>query len=462
MESKNEDSGGSDSLDKTLQQKCKMDDVGQGEGKPELTAINQVDSGGDGANVRDKPKENDLGQCEQQQNSSSKPQKTETYLMGDGINAAATEARESSLRFFKASSTISNTIFSREDSDSSSSSNSVNNSINSSSSSHKIKCTGSHNIETRVTQISQNLQETSLETLFPALEGDKSATAKLATEENTNITPTITSTATPSDALPGSSTSSTALLENEQPGTSRSNSATNSDSTLSHSELDSSSLAANDSMEDASDHRSKKVRFHPDAKENDGGNRIIPKKKKKIKLQPTDESPSVSAKVSGNDSTDMEFDEGGEEEMYEEEEEFDVEKTIVESENYLKLHPITFVPSPALNTSTRVPTSIGIMKEEDLQSEEKINDQLEEETELEFIAENGIECILGKKTINGECSYLLRYADKTGLFWEPEDFIYKNCPKLLNKYEESQQIQQDRLMCYVAQRQNLRQGYTDF
>ncbi|KAI9584177.1 suppressor protein SRP40 isoform X2 [Glossina fuscipes] len=461
MESKNEDSGGSDSLDKTLQQKCKMDDVGQGEGKAELTA----DSGGDGANVRDKPKENELVQCEQQQNSSSKPQKTETYLMGDGINAAATEARESSLRYFKASSTISNTIFSREDSDSSSSSNSVNNSINSSSnsgSSHKIKCTGSHNIETKVKQISQNLQETSLETLFPALGGDKSTTTKLSTEENPIITPSITSTGTSSDALPGSSTSSTAVLDNEQPGPSRSNSATNSDSTLSHSELDSSSLAANDSMEDASDHRSKKVRFHPDAKENDGGNRIIPKKKKKIKLQPTDESPSVSAKVSGSDSTDMEFDESGEEEMYEEEEEFDVEKTIAESENYLKLHPITFVPSPALNTSTRVPSSTGIMKEEDLQSDEKINDQLEEETELEAAAENGVECILGKKTINGECSYLLRYVDKAGSYWEPEDFINKNCPKLLNKYEESQQIQQDRLMCYVAQRQNLRQGYTDF
>lgn len=630
MDAKNEDSGGSDSLDKSLQQKCKMDDVHQLEGisnsnttsttstAPIMSvatdAINLVnnnmsevlnafkehsDKGGDA----EQPKmdsdevtvEGDLIQKQhdntEQRDVYTKYKKTDNYMLGNGINAAATEARESSLRFFKASSTITNTIFTREDSSSSgsNSSNSGNNSINNNHHNYRmqmanvhnsgnVNCSldggdgtnvkigyqvgvdeenvgscsrisnnngidgdgdnsiveGCNNIETTVKQISQNLQETTLETSTTL--SYNATTTNSASITTANITSPTTIKLTNNSSVSDEDNESSCLATLSSPMTTFASSASlpslsnsneictpiesvmtegseletsssfayNGPSTsrnaalLNQSESDTSFMAS-DSAEETADQRSKKVRFHPDVKENDGGNRVIPKKKKKTRLPPpTDDGPQSSSATSsassssqaspllpsqslsssssslsssssslssiaatataastvavapgtsaiqspsqlnsgiiiperntGNSSTssDMELDECNEE-ISEDEEDFDMNRTITEAEAYLKENPITFVP-PSLpnnrlesfetdenntnknrNISVQLPS--GLMSEEDLPSsdeEEKIdvftNFSMQSGIDNR-LGENGVENIYGKRTINGEVFY---------------------------------------------------------
>lgn len=401
MDNKNEDSGGSDSLDKNLQQKCKVDDLNQIDGNlvVELTPAKQIDSVGDGTDVRDKHLDGELNDQFEQMNSFHKTQKTENYSNVNGINAAATEARESSLRFFKASSTITGAIFSRDDGGGSSIA-----SCNANSSNTNSLEGNACNIESSVKQISQNLKQTKLENSIPP---------------TTTTTTTITTTTTTTISASKSSTSldvaitntpSDSILSNLDEEIETPNAVDEiSENANSLTEVDSSTVIDSDAADNLSDNRSKKVRFHPDVKENDGGNRVVPKKKKKSKSTLGDDGPSVSAKsssgVSGvGGSADMELDECGEE-IHEDEEGFDMDKAMVEVENYLKINPITFVSSMTAVKETppgeKVLPPNGLMIEEDLDS--LVEEEFEKKENDDIVAqENGIRCIFGRRFINGQ------------------------------------------------------------
>ncbi|XP_030380599.1 uncharacterized protein LOC115628571 isoform X2 [Scaptodrosophila lebanonensis] len=178
------------------------------------------------------------------------------------------------------------------------------------------------------------------------------------------------------------------------------------------------------------DRRVKKVRFHQDVKENDGGNRV--KKKRR---------PATKVHCDGMDLDVDEYDD--EEEEEETEEEFDLAKTIAEAEDYLKQHPLTFVRRAQQNA-------------------EEVSDDNDEDFYKRIHPENGIERILGKETKAGKVEFLLRYENQGGLFWESEDYIRRKCPSLLRAYEKNRERRQQRLMNHVAKRQSLRQRYTDF
>uniref|UniRef100_A0A1A9ZCZ3 Uncharacterized protein n=1 Tax=Glossina pallidipes TaxID=7398 RepID=A0A1A9ZCZ3_GLOPL len=230
-ENENENSAGTDILENTLQQKRKMD-VNQGEDKAKLTEL-------------------------------------------IGINAVATEARQSSLKFFKASGIIISSIFSRQDSNISGNSN-----ISSSSNTIKegrnqeFKSSGCHKSPIKVKQVYQNLQTSGLKTL-----------------------------------MLGSNKSATTSINNEKPGPSHYKSTTNLNNALCRSGWAS----------DATHYRCRK-RFHSA----DSCDECIPKKK--IRLQLTSKNLNVTAKASDSDPTDTEVDESDEEG-----EEFDVEITLLPS-----------------------------------------------------------------------------------------------------------------------------------
>ncbi|XP_017012682.2 uncharacterized protein [Drosophila takahashii] len=363
----NDDSAGSDSLDKSMQIKCVM---------VETTATGEGDSS-----------PGDLDNCSRDSAAESISKEAEA---GAGKQADhKTEAAAGT----------------RGEGDSPQSSQSppehpANNSPTSSSSS----CTA---FETKVKLISQNLKETTL-----------------AESSGASVSAST------------SASSSSSLLESQTP----SNNSTTDSATSSV--------------------RVKKVRFHPDVKENDGGNWV---KKKRRSTQTKRASSPSGANCDG-----MELDGDGEEEEYEDEEaeepeeEFDLARTIAEAEDYLKQHPLTFVQRVEQNGER---LQDGLLSIEDMLNEvgeEVVTEYNDEDFFRRIKPENGIERILGKETKAGKVEFLLRYENQGGLFWESEEFIRRTCPSLLKAYEKNRERRQQRLMHHVAKRQSLRQRYTDF
>lgn len=478
MDSKNDDSSiSSDSLDKSLQQKCQVDDLEKEPVKSESSIENATTT----SNSQTMEKADDELDASQQP-----LHKTENYSISDGINAAATEARVSSLRFFKPSSTISGT-FSRvldsdDDSDDGDSYANSHNKIiiessiqltpetkSTSTIRSSIQQKSTKHFETKVSQISENLKETKLETTTQlSLLGTTTSPSQLQ----------IDAAATSSQSmLVGKSASST--IQNEHlseelagPSTSTTKEAY-SDNAKVHVEHESySSQTQTDSIDDPMDNRAKKVRFHPDAKENDGGNRVVPKRKKKMKPSTATATPSTIPQCEEQDE--------------EEEIEIDLDEIAAMAEKYIEEHPLTFVPSTPefrhLPPFTN-PLPFGLMVEDD--EEETLEDTTEkietyevernekeshklwptpdhEMHEIVIEAENGVECILGKKTVKNKESYLIRLVGSADLLWESTEHVQKKCPNLLNTYEEYLLLQEERLLEYLSERQNYRQRYTDF
>ncbi|TDG44252.1 hypothetical protein AWZ03_009337 [Drosophila navojoa] len=202
---------------------------------------------------------------------------------------------------------------------------------------------------------------------------------------------------------------------------------------------------------DSCEQRVKKVRFHPDVKENDGGNRVKKKRRSANKASLSCDGINVEddGKECGDDA--------------EEEEEFNLAKTIAEADDYLKQHPLTFVRRVEQNGER---LRDGLLNIEDMpqlvEREVRAERRNEDDFYKKYKPENGIERVLGKETKAGKVEYLLRYENHGGLFWESEDFIRRMCPNLLKAYEKNRERRQQRLMHHVAKRQSLRQRYTDF
>ncbi|XP_054743762.1 homeobox protein prospero [Anastrepha obliqua] len=481
MDAKNDDSAGSDSLDKSLQKKCVVDDVGQGEGltaNPSLTegisdrndkqksdteaenrpaiSINSQNktekSAGDG--VCGNFVENSCridGKCDSSILSADITNETKTPLVVDSHDAAnaakvKTNAVEGNTCTRSSDDTaISNNIVNdAAEAPSESNSNSSNNSTNSNS---NCSSNNSYAFETKVKQISKNLKETTL----------AECANKKASTDDTNSTSSASSASSTPECEQPTIDAATAALYSLGPSTSAAAAAA------------AAAAAGGASAQDEHDHRSKKVRFHPDVKENDGGNRIMPKKKKKLKtIQFGASTAGSTGSAGGGDEAsgrsqrgtsgadDMEFDE---EEYVEEEECFSASKMIEDAIYYLMEHPLTFAGS---FDKSNVTTQSGLLEEEDLpQLSETPEDDEEDFCGQEF-PENGVACILGKQNKCGKVEFLLRYIDRPGLFWETEEFIGQRCPNLLNQYEQCRERRQARLMNFVAKRQNLRQRYTDF
>uniref|UniRef100_A0A1A9UVF9 Uncharacterized protein n=1 Tax=Glossina austeni TaxID=7395 RepID=A0A1A9UVF9_GLOAU len=197
--------------------------------------------------------ENTLQQKRKMDVSESEDKAKLTELIG--INAVATEARKSSLKFFKASSTIISSIYSRQDSNIGGNSNSISNSIKRGRN-QEFKSSGLQKSPIKVKQAYQNFQTTGLKTL-----------------------------------MVGSNKSATTSINNEQPRPSHYKSTTNFNKALCRSEWAS----------DANHYRCRK-RCHSD----DSYDECIPKKK--IRLQLTGKNLNVTAKASDSDSTDTEVD----------------------------------------------------------------------------------------------------------------------------------------------------------
>ncbi|XP_017061199.1 suppressor protein SRP40 [Drosophila ficusphila] len=375
----NDDSAGSDSLDKSMQIKCVM-----------------VETTGDSSAVDAMSSPADLDNC-------SRDSAAESMGKGPEAEPESGAAKQTDKK------TEAGT---RGEGDSPQSSQSppehpAGNSPTSSSSS----CTA---FETKVKLISQNLKETTL-----------------AESSGASVSAST------------SASSSSSLLDPQTPN----NSTTDTDSA-------------------ASSVRVKKVRFHPDVKENDGGNFV--KKKRRSATQTKRASSPSGANCDGEG---MELDgEAGEEEEYEDndeeeeepEEEFDLAKTIAEAEDYLKQHPLTFVQRVEQNGER---LQDGLLSIEDMLNEvgeEVVTEYNDEDFFRRIKPENGIERILGKETKAGKIEFLLRYEDQGGLFWESEEFVRRTCPSLLKAYEKNRERRQQRLMHHVAKRQSLRQRYTDF
>lgn len=133
---------------------------------------------------------------------------------------------------------------------------------------------------------------------------------------------------------------------------------------------------------DSCEQRVKKVRFHPDVKANDGGNRV--KKKRR------------STQNSANNGKDEE-----------EEEEFNLAKTIAQADDYLKQHPLTFVRRIEKNGER---LRDGLLNIEDMPQLVEREVKAERNNEDDFYKkckpENGIERVLGKETKAGKASSL--------------------------------------------------------
>ncbi|EDW03719.1 nucleomorphin [Drosophila grimshawi] len=221
---------------------------------------------------------------------------------------------------------------------------------------------------------------------------------------------------------------------------------------------------------DDSDQRVKKVRFHPDVKENDGGNRVK-KKRRSTRSNANHSCDGMDLDEDDDDDDDEEEDEfendeqDQQQEEVEEEEEFNLAKTIAEAEDYLKQHPLTFVRRIEQNGERM---RDGLHNVEEMPQPQMHHRRLRKEHDNEdnfykrTRPENGIERILGKETKAGKVEFLLRYENQGGLFWEPEEYIRHMCPTLLKSYEKNRERRQQRLMHHVAKRQSMRQRYTDF
>ncbi|KAH8238118.1 hypothetical protein KR026_010286 [Drosophila bipectinata] len=252
--------------------------------------------------------------------------------------------------------------------------------------------------------------------------------------------------------------------------------------------------------------RGKKVRFHPDAKENDGGNWV--KKKRRSAQTKRASSPSGMKFHGFLDQQAEEYDEDEVEEEEEPDEMFDFAKTIADAKDYLKDHPLTFVNRFEQkgeltwgqdvgnvefwsNSGLSVDQIKSVLDELDMfrNGGSFMEDADDEDFYKRIKPENGIERVLGKETKAGKAStsfsivqFLLRYENQGGLFWESEDFIKRMCPTLLKAYEKNRERRQQLLvsklvffikkfkcltqiylqMHHVAKRQSLRQRYTDF
>jgi len=138
--------------------------------------------------------------------------------------------------------------------------------------------------------------------------------------------------------------------------------------------------------------RVKKVHFHPDVKENDGGNNRVKKK-----WRPSNGGDDGNL---GCDGMDVDEDEV----LEEDEEEFNLAKTIAEADDYLKQHPLTFVRRIEQNGERMRDGLINIEDMPHMVDEEVEEDY--EESEEDFYKkckpENGIERVLGKETKAGK------------------------------------------------------------
>nr|XP_016932705.1 uncharacterized protein LOC108011957 [Drosophila suzukii] len=372
----NDDSAGSDSLDKSMQIKCVMVETTTGDGDSNAGAM---------------PSPGDLDNCSRDSAAESMGKGSESV---SGPEAGA--GKQADHKTEAAAGT-------RGEGDSPQSSQSP--PEHPANSSPTSSCTA---FETKVKLISQNLKETTL-----------------AESSGASVSAST------------SASSSSSLLESQTPN----NSTTDIDS--------------------ASSVRVKKVRFHPDVKENDGGNWV---KKKRRSTQTKRASSPSGANCDG-----MEMDgeaeeeyEANDDEEEEPEEEFDLAKTIAEAEDYLKQHPLTFVQRVEQNGER---LQDGLLSIEDMLNEvgeEVVTEYNDEDFFRRIKPENGIERILGKETKAGKVEFLLRYENQGGLFWESEEFIKRTCPSLLKAYEKNRERRQQRLMHHVAKRQSLRQRYTDF
>lgn len=159
---------------------------------------------------------------------------------------------------------------------------------------------------------------------------------------------------------------------------------------------------------DSCDHRVKKVRFHPDVKANDGGNRV---KKKKHSTRNSANKANLSCDGMDMDDDDDEC-EDDEDPQDEEEEEFNLAKTIAEADDYLKQHPLTFVRRVEQNGER---LRDGLLNIEDMpqlvEREVKADKNNEDDFYKKCKPENGIERVLGKETKAGKASYLLKSSN---------------------------------------------------
>ncbi|KAH8418759.1 hypothetical protein KR222_001368 [Zaprionus bogoriensis] len=429
----NDDSGGSDSLDKSMQRKCVMVETTSATSEPAAETDN---CSRDSAALQEHP---------------PLPPPPPGEPKTD-VTSAVLASTESSTNTFKSSN---------------SSSNSNNN--------NTTAAAASAAFETKVKLISQNLKETTLAETDTAVDTTQpSSTSNIGDNNNARAEP-----------------------EDEQNST------------------------------DDCDQRVKKVRFHPDVKANDGGNRVK-KKKRAAALKGSgagggggdNSNQSCDGMEIDDDDEDLEDeDNDGEDdddedadEEEEEEEEFNLAKTIAEAEDYLKQHPLTFVRRVEQNGEQ---SPDGLANPEDM-TPMMLDNELEEQNDSDddfykkCKPENGIERVLGKETKAGKAcirpdwpliqllsppfpctplpqvEFLLRYENQGGLFWESEDYIQRMCPTLLQAYEKNRERRQQRLvsnsrsavlcgigiesylpllllqMHHVAKRQSLRQRYTDF
>lgn len=145
------------------------------------------------------------------------------------------------------------------------------------------------------------------------------------------------------------------------------------------------------------DHRIKRVRFHPDVKPNDGGNRVKKKKGSAHKSSGNTANQSCDGMEMDDDDEDVDDDE-------EQEEEFNLAKTIAEAEDYLKQHPLTFVRRVQQNGEESGDGSRALEK---MRLPMARNEMVEKhDSDRDFYKkckpENGIERILGKETKAGK------------------------------------------------------------
>lgn len=157
------------------------------------------------------------------------------------------------------------------------------------------------------------------------------------------------------------------------------------------------------------DHRVKRVRFHPDVKPNDGGNRV---KKKKRCSHKTEGDATTNQSCDGmemdDDDDDGDVDVENDDDEEEQEEEFNLAKTIAEAEDYLKQHPLTFVRRVQQNGGE---TGRGGLKhKQNMRMANAMDNEMVEkhDSDKDFYKkckpENGIERILGKETKAGKAS----------------------------------------------------------
>ncbi|BFF94584.1 papilin [Drosophila madeirensis] len=402
----NDDSAGSDSLDKSMQIKCVMVETTSDAMATGPTVGEESDNCSRDSAARDmgdksaSPSPTGAMQREQQAE-----QKTDAVSsMGDGDSSSQTGASSNCSSNTSPSSIVSCTAF-----------------------------------ETKVKQISQNLKETTLaEPVAKSEPTTSDAAASDAATSDAATSDTVTSDAATSDTATNDAATSDAV----------SAAAGDSSSSLGDAAADTES---HNSTDDSSERRVKKVRFHPDVKENDGGTWA------KKKRSPQSSEADSSANCDGMDlDEDEECDEGDEEP----EEEFDMAKTIAEAEDYLKEHPLTFVRRAEQNGDTLNDGFDTIDDMPPVVPKEPYDNDVDFYRKIE--PENGIERVLGRETKAGKVEYLLRYENQGGLFWESEEFIRRMCPTLLKEYEKNRERRQQRLMHHVAKRQTMRQRYTDF